>query len=1020
MPSQAVKEWLTYFEAIADSIGVTTNISPSEIFHIETETSPRARGKVRISVEPDRNHGSIWQRFNQEVDRIAANPDEVTFAVQLDVKDRDEFDLAQDHFIFLPQDLLEAEARESGDLNISSDSFGEYGSPFQGYADNWNIIFEYLTGETYDSDLAERIPSTLVDDVTYYWVNQSRATELKNEHLRSRDQKWQRDLTVLEPGDVVFHYTDQALRACSVVTEPAFQTEMDGGEYYRVNLTTREIEDPVPLAEVRDTLQKPAIKQGKTRYPLNKSGGVIQAYLCHLTPAAGNYLLDELGVDISSLADESPPDLEAATDPAPYYWVNQNTEEIEGEYLRAPAQDRFQYDLPKLEVGDRVFSYNDGLVVGYHEVTTPATIVSGPDDEQDYYRVETAFTRFSPPLAFADVFKTLWDHRLEQYYPIHAGGINQQYFYNLSEAAGEYLLEQGSQQPAGETGTTGDTSPEIDHPVLTQLDDHSETTVYKLTAPPDYWLTAVEYRGIPVEETHAEHWREASPGDIAIFHAQQTPASSELDAQDGVVFGVGIFGESYRKTESWLQEEHETDNLIERVIALDRVFITSDVSELDLTAGTRAKSNAELNEELSALTRNGLTIDRVQQLCLAVSGIEFPTQNTFVRFRAADGTQDRDRPRAIIAALAPNLIELPPINYEKPFTGTLPADELLAGLYFPGDRGETIIEQIEAALRAGDHIILTGPPGTGKTEITERVATYLSSAYPHLYSGSELTTATADWSTFDTVGGYMPTETSGDDADGDLAFTPGIILNRLKDTQTGVQSNEPVIIDELNRADIDKAFGQLFTLLSGQSVQLPFTRNNREIELLTTEQLDGLPAAHQYVVPDSWRIFATMNTYDKTSLYEMSYAFMRRFAFIRVPAPAFAPGDDDTARRELMAEMDAYIDAWDGLDPSDEERDAIGLVWKQTNQAVEDRSIGPAIVRDMLMYVTNRRHAGTADLSQRVTEAVISYIFPQLEGVPERKQIITHIAAVDATETETLRTAASDMLQVTIDTESDS
>ena len=135
--------------------------------------------------------------------------------------------------------------------------------------------------------------------------------------------------------------------------------------------------------------------------------------------------LDELGVDISSLADESPPDLEAATDPAPYYWVNQNTEEIEGEYLRAPAQDRFQYDLPKLEVGDRVFSYNDGLVVGYHEVTTPATIVSGPDDEQDYYRVETAFTRFSPPLAFADVFKTLWDHRLEQYYPIHAGGINQ-------------------------------------------------------------------------------------------------------------------------------------------------------------------------------------------------------------------------------------------------------------------------------------------------------------------------------------------------------------------------------------------------------------------------------------------------------------------------------------------------------------------------------------------------------------------------------------------------------------------
>ena len=38
-------------------------------------------------------------------------------------------------------------------------------------------------------------------------------------------------------------------------------------------------------------------------------------------------------------------------------------------------------------------------------------------------------------------------------------------------------------------------------------------------------------------------------------------------------------------------------------------------------------------------------------------------------------------------------------------------------------------------------------------------------------------------------------------------------------------------------------------------------------------------------VPANWRIIATMNVFDKNLLFDMSYALMRRFAFIEVGTP---------------------------------------------------------------------------------------------------------------------------------------
>ncbi|MCU4750982.1 AAA family ATPase [Halobacteria archaeon AArc-curdl1] len=550
---------------------------------------------------------------------------------------------------------------------------------------------------------------------------------------------------------------------------------------------------------------------------------------------------------------------------------------------------------------------------------------------------------------------------------------------------------------------------EPSHPVVDHL-RKGQPTVYKFTAPPDYWLTSVEYGSVSFEEGDRSRWENIEAGDVAILHSREEPSTDDFDTHSNGLIGVGILGETFEKDVPWWWDEHEGNKEFSMVVNFDRLFLTGDIDEIDITRGIAEKHRndpAKIDRELAVLTENCLPIDEANAICADISQTAFPAQGMFARFRTDDDEIDYDRPIALIESMADSLTEVSTINAHKPFEGafTNHEDDILEGLHFPDGQGHEILETIETALNAGKHVLLTGPPGTGKTEIAERVCEHLTDRHPYLFSDSEMTTATADWSTFDTVGGYMPTES--DETDGDLSFTPGIVLNRLKNVRTGVQSNELTIIDELNRADIDKAFGQLFTLLSGQSVQLPYTVKGEEVELTTYEDVDGSAEPHQYVVPNSWRIFATMNAYDKTSLYEMSYAFMRRFAFVRVPAPEFPEGDSQEETLEVERIVKDYADEW-GLSPDRNERMAVGNVWRKANHAVDERAIGPAIIEDVLRYVTHHED----EINRPLTQAVISYILPQLEGVPRRDTIVRKIADVDEIERNRLERAAQEMLQI--------
>ena len=253
---------------------------------------------------------------------------------------------------------------------------------------------------------------------------------------------------------------------------------------------------------------------------------------------------------------------------------------------------------------------------------------------------------------------------------------------------------------------------------------------------------------------------------------------------------------------------------------------------------------------------------------------------------------------------------------------------------------------MKTAIENGKHIILTGPPGTGKSKLAQAIS--------KLYDKKPLTvTASSNWSTYETIGGYRP------DRHGNLQFEEGLFLKCFKEKETNQPLNTWLIIDEINRADIDKAFGSLFSVLAGDEIALPFEDANGKTIILKPQSVANENLNdYTYIVSDDWRIIGTMNTVDKSSLYEMSYAFMRRFAFI----PVGIPKEINTSL------MEDYLKSWNMTDYPNVE--ILKEIWTLINNY---RKIGPAIVQDIAKHTLE---------NDDFTSAIILYVLPQFEGLP--------------------------------------
>ncbi|TYZ09266.1 AAA domain-containing protein [Hymenobacter lutimineralis] len=184
-----------------------------------------------------------------------------------------------------------------------------------------------------------------------------------------------------------------------------------------------------------------------------------------------------------------------------------------------------------------------------------------------------------------------------------------------------------------------------------------------------------------------------------------------------------------------------------------------------------------------------------------------------------------------------------------------------------------------AGLRRRKNLLLQGPPGTGKTFLARRLA-WLELGTQDA-ARTELVQFHPSYSYEDFVQGFRP------DAGGKFRLTDGLLVQLCRRATQDPTRPYFLLIDELNRGNVSRIFGELLLLLEADkrgpahAVALPYA-----------------PAGTHFYVPENLYVIGTMNTADR-SLTPLDYALRRRFAFVELE-PEFGPAFQEFLRRQGM------------------------------------------------------------------------------------------------------------------------
>ena len=225
------------------------------------------------------------------------------------------------------------------------------------------------------------------------------------------------------------------------------------------------------------------------------------------------------------------------------------------------------------------------------------------------------------------------------------------------------------------------------------------------------------------------------------------------------------------------------------------------------------------------------------------------------------------------------------------------SEDFLSEVYMNAERYKTLVN----VLRAKKNIILQGAPGVGKTFAAKRLAYSMMGVKDA--ERVMMVQFHQSYSYEDFIEGFRP------NAQG-FVLEKGAFYSFCKKAQDDSDNDYFFIIDEINRGNLSKIFGELFMLIENDK------RGPRNtLQLLYSHEL--------FYVPSNVYLIGMMNTADR-SLAMLDYALRRRFAFFEF-RPAF--------------DTESFADYQDGL--ASEKFDRLVACVVKLNEAIaSDESLG--------------------------------------------------------------------------------